>query len=125
MSEPNVPVIPETYFKPEEIKKLNKYMHNRWNLVLTLQDAGEIPCASRIPRCHVERKDIPMILGRSYSDAGRIMAFVRKKCNKKPRQLVSIEDFCKATGLDKHEVQRSLDMCPMLHYWKDDPDKKK
>ena len=125
MSDPNEQTTPDTYYNSEEAKKLNKYMYDKWNLVMTLQHAGEIPCASIIPRCHVERKDIPMILGKSYSEAGRIMAFVRKKCNKKPRQYVSIQEFCDATGLDKHEVQRSLDMCPMLHYWKDDPDKKK
>jgi hypothetical protein len=125
MSETNVDNIRETYYGENEIKRLNKYMHDKWNLVIRLQGEGEIPCASRIPRCHVERKDIPMILGKSYSEAGRIMAYVRQKCNKKPRQYVSIEEFCKATGLKEHEVQRSLDMCPMLHYWKDNPDKKK
>ena len=115
----------ETYFNAEQTKELNKWMKDRVQLVLDLQDQGEIPCASRIPRCHIERKDIPMILPRSYSEAGRIMAFVRKECNLTKRQFVSIENFCKATGLSVHEVQRSLDMCPMLHYWKDDPHKKK
>lgn len=125
MSELNVDSIQKTYYTAEQIKELNKWMTDRVQLVLDLQDQGEIPCASRIPRCHIERKDIPMIMPRSYSEAGRIMAFVRKECNLKKRQFVSIENFCKATGLSQHEVQRALDMCPMLHYWKDDPDKKK
>jgi len=125
MSESNEPNTPKNYYTPEEAAILNKYMYDRWNLVITLQNQGEIPSASRIPRCHIERKDIPNILPRSYSEAGRIMDFVRKECNLKKRQYVSIENFCKATGLSPHEVQRSLDMVPMLHYWKDDPDKKK
>jgi hypothetical protein len=125
MSESNEDSIPKTYYTAEEIKVLGQWMKDRVQLVIDLQDQGEIPCASRMTRIHIERKDIPMILPRSYSEAGRIMAYVRKKCNLTKRQFVSIENFCKATGLPQHEVQRALDMCPMLHYWKDDPDKKK
>ena len=125
MSDNNTDSPLKPYFKPEEVERLNKLMHYKWNLVIRLQDEGKIPCASRIARCHIERKDIPMIMDKSYSEAGRIMAFVRKECNLKPRQYVSIENFCKATRLSPHEVQRSLDMCPMLHYWKDNPNKKK
>lgn len=121
MSDTNVQITPKTYFKPAEIEKLNKYMHSKWNLVIALQNQGKIPSASRIPRCHVQRRDLPMILGVSYSEAGRIMAYVREDRELKPRQFVSIKNFCKATGLDPHEVQRSLDMCPMLRYLKDDP----
>lgn len=125
MSESNEESTPKTYYNAEDIKELNKWMKDRVQLVIDLQDQGEIPSASRIPRCHIERKDIPMIMPRSYSEAGRIMSYVRKKCNLTKRQYVSIENFCKATGLSEHAVQRSLDMCPMLHYWKNDPDKKK
>jgi hypothetical protein len=125
MSENNVEAPLKPYFKPEEVERLNKLMNYKWNLVMQLQDEGKIPSASRIAKCHVERKDIPLIMDKSYSEAGRIMAFVRNKCNLKPRQYVSIENFCIATGLNPHEVQRSLDMCPMLYYWKDNPNKKK
>lgn len=118
-------VTPKTYFNPEEIARLNTWMKKRVALVLRLQAQGKIPSASIIPRCHVLRRDIPMILGVSYSEAGRIIAYVREDCNLKPRQYISIKNFCKSTGLDPHEVQRSLDMCPMLHYWKDDPKRKK
>jgi len=109
------------YFNPEEIERLNKFMNRKWNLVIALQDEGKIPCASRIPRCHVQRRDLPMILGVSYSEAGRIIAYVREECELKKRQFISIKNFCRATGLDPHEVQRSLDMCPMLRYWKEEP----
>ena len=125
MSEPNEESTSKTYYDSEEIKVLEKWMKDRVQLVLDLQDQGEIPCASRIPRIHVERKDIPNILPRSYTEAGRIMTYVRNKCNLTKRQFVSIENFCEATGLPQHSVQRALDMTPMLHYWKDNPDKKK
>ena len=78
MSESNEEGTQKTFYNAEQIKELNKWMKDRVQLVLDLQDQGEIPSASRIPRCHVERKDIPMILPRSYSEAGRIMAFVRQ-----------------------------------------------
>lgn len=125
MSDPNEDISQKTYYTQEEIKVLKQWMKDRVQLVFDLQDQGAIPSASRMPRIHIERKDIPMILPRSYSEAGRIMDFVRKERNLTKRQFVSIENFCIATGLPQHEVQRALDMCPMLHYWKDDPDKKK
>jgi hypothetical protein len=124
MSESNEEGTQKTYFNAEEIARYNKWMKNRVDLVLRLQGLGKIPSASRIARCHVQRRDLPMILGVSYSEAGRIIAYVREDCELKPRQFISIKNFCKATGLEPHEVQRSLDMCPMLHYWKDDPDRK-
>lgn len=112
------------YFQPEERERLNTYMNRKWNLVIELQNLGKIPSACRIPRCHVQRRDLPLILGVSYSEAGRIIAYVREECKLKKRQFISIKNFCLATGLDTHEVQRSLDMCPMLRYWNDDPDRK-
>jgi hypothetical protein len=125
MSDSNEDSTPKTYYDSEEIKLLTQWMKDRVKLVYELQDLGEIPCASRMTRIHVERKDIPNILPRSYTEAGRIMAWVRQECNLTKRQFVSIENFCKATGLPEHEVRRALDMTPMLHYWKDNPDKKK
>jgi hypothetical protein len=35
---------------------------------------------------------------------------IRKKCNKKDDEYVSIDDFIKATGLNEWDVQRALDM---------------
>ena len=102
-------------FSPEKIKELNQLMVDKVKEVMRLQDEGELPCASRLPRCHVERKDIMEILNKSSAQAGRIMAHVRKDRNKKEGQLVSVKDFCVATGLDEHTVQRALDMCPMMH----------
>src|ERR1044072_2823304 len=103
------------FFSPEQVKELNQLMRDKVSLVMRLQNEGKIPCASRIPRCHVERKDIPMILDKSYSHAGRIWAYVRKKCKKKKGQLVSVKDFAWATDLDEHAIQRAQDMCPVIH----------
>ena len=125
MSDSNEESTPKTYYDSEEIKVLDKWMEDRVQLVLDLQELGEIPCASRMARMHVERKDIPNILQRSYTAAARLMTWVRQYCKLNKRQFVSIENFCKATGLSEHKVQRALDMTPMLDYWKDNPDKKK
>lgn len=83
---------------------------------MRLQSEGILPYASKLPRCHVERKDVMEILNKSPAQAGRIMAEIRKDRKKKKGQFVSVKDFCIATGLDEHAVQRALDMCPMMHY---------
>ena len=109
MPENDVQITIKPYFSPEKIEHFNKWMRDRVALVLRLQDTGEIPCASRIPRCHVKRSDIPMILGVSYTEAGRVVAYVRQECNLKKRQYISIYNFCKATCLKENEVKLSLD----------------
>ena len=55
MPENDVQITIKPYFSPEKIEHFNKWMRDRVALVLRLQDTGEIPCASRIPRCHVKR----------------------------------------------------------------------
>src|SRR6266498_181193 len=109
MLENNDKSVIKPIFSPEKIKELNQLMVDKVKEVMRLQSEGELPYASRLPRCHVERKDIIEILNKSDAQAGRIMAFIRKDRKKKKGQLVSVKDFCLATGLDEHTVQRALD----------------
>jgi hypothetical protein len=106
-------------FSPEKINELNQLLRDKVAEVMRLQREGILPYASKVPRCHVERKDVIEILGKSDAQAGRIMAECRKQFPKKKGQYVSVKEFCKVTGLDEHTVQRALDMIPMMHYLPD------
>jgi hypothetical protein len=108
-------------FSPEKIKELNQLMRDKVKEVMRLQNEGILPYASKLPRCHVERKDIMDILDKETAQAGRIMAKCRQEANKKKGQYITVEEFCKTTGLDRHDVQRALDMVPMMHHLKDKP----
>ncbi|OQP49966.1 hypothetical protein [Niastella populi] len=103
-------------FSPEKIKELNKLMSDKVAEVMRLQRIGELPCASKIPQCHVKRRDVMEIMGLKEAQAGRVMALARKKANKKRGQYITIKEFCDATKLDEFTVQRALDMCPMMNY---------
>jgi hypothetical protein len=107
-------------FSPERIKELNQLMRDKVKEVMRLQNEGILPFASKLPKCHVERKDVIDILGVKEAQAGRVMAKCRKNANKKRDQYVTVDEFCKTTGLDRRDVQRALDMVPMMHY-KDKP----
>jgi hypothetical protein len=103
-------------FSPEKIKELNQLMRDKVAEVMRLQREGILPYASKLPRCHVERKDVIEILGKSDAQAGRIMAECRKKFPKKKGQYTTVEEFCETTGLNRFDVQRALDLLPMMHY---------
>jgi hypothetical protein len=107
-------------FSPEKVKELNQLMRDKVKEVMRLQSEGILPYASRLPRCHVERKDVMDILGIETAQAGRVMAKCRLEANKKRGQYITVDEFCKATKLDRHDVQRALDMVPMMHF-KDKP----
>jgi hypothetical protein len=112
---------PETpIFSPEKIKELNQLLRDKVKEVRRLQSLSILPYASKLPRCHVERKDIMDILDKESAQAGRIMAKCRKEANKKKGQYVTVEEFCKTTGLDRQDVQRALDLVPLMHL-KDKP----
>ena len=108
-------------FSPEKIKELNQLMRDKVKEVMRLQGEGILPYASKLPRCHVERKDVMDILGKEEAQAGRIMAKCRQEANKKKSQYITVEEFCRTTGLDRLDVQRALDLVPMMHHLKDKP----
>ncbi|AVR43855.1 hypothetical protein C7S20_00410 [Christiangramia fulva] len=48
--------------------------------------------------------DISLITGRSETYSRRLLRKIRGDLNKKPRQLVSLQEFCEHTGLSISEV---------------------
>lgn len=48
--------------------------------------------------------DISMLTGRSDSYSRRLLRNIRKDLNKKPRQLISLQEFCDYTGLSIQEI---------------------
>jgi hypothetical protein len=97
-------------YSEKKIKTLTQFLQDRIAEHMRLQRAGKLPYCKRIPVTVIEIRHIMEIMQRSRSTAHRLMSKVRKKLGKKDDEYVSVEDFCKATGLPSFEVQRALDL---------------
>jgi hypothetical protein len=54
-------------------------------------------------------KDIIIITGKSERTVRRMIAAIRKKYHKDKSKLVSVEDFCRYTGLKEEKVMTFLE----------------
>ena len=63
-----------------------------------------------IKRCRmvIYCKDIQTLTGRSESYARKIVAAIRKKCNKEKHELISVEELCSYLGLSEKIVLEHL-----------------
>lgn len=97
-------------FDENKIKSLTQHLQDRIAGHMRLQREGKLPFYKRIPVTVVEIRHIMEIMNRSRSTAHRLMTKIRTKLGKKDDEYVSVSDFCEATGLPEHEVQRALDL---------------
>ena len=61
-----------------------------------------------MPRTCVYPKDVAHLTGRSYDAAKRHVRRARQAAGKPAGALVSVQDFCRLTGLDEAEVSAAL-----------------
>ena len=61
-----------------------------------------------MPRICLYPKDVAILTGRSYDAAKRLMRRARQAAGKPAGALVSVQDFCRLTGLDEAEVFAAL-----------------
>ncbi len=53
-------------------------------------------------------KDVQRIMGKEYTQARRILKKIKESLKKEDHQYISVEEFCKYTGLPIEEVQRCM-----------------
>jgi len=53
-------------------------------------------------------KDVQRIMGKEYTQARLYLVKIRKHLNKQDHQYVSVEEFCRYTGLPVEEVSRCM-----------------
>ena len=97
-------------YSEKKIKILTQYLRDRILEHQRLQRDGKLPFCKRLPVTRIEIRHIMEILHRERSTAHRLMTRIRKERNKKKGEYVSVEDFCKVTGLPQWDVQRALDL---------------
>lgn len=50
-------------------------------------------------------KDIVVVTGKSYRQSVRLLQGIRRSLNKSDTDFVTIEEFCRAVGLKKEDVE--------------------
>ena len=61
-----------------------------------------------MPRICLYPKDVALLTGRSYDAAKRLVRRARQAAGKPAGALVTVQDFCRLTGLDATEVAAAL-----------------
>jgi hypothetical protein len=56
-------------------------------------------------RICIYAKDVERITGKSYRQSIRMLQAIRKDLEKSDTDFITIEEFCKATGLKSEEVE--------------------
>lgn len=102
---PDAPLLSEN-----QIKKLTQYLKDSVAEHMRQQAEGILPYASRTPVVVVDVYHVGIILNKSRTTAYRFMKRVRAKLKKQDDELVSVSEFCKATGLPEWEVQKALNL---------------
>jgi hypothetical protein len=63
-----------------------------------------------LTRIIIGTKDIMRITGRSERQSRAILASIRKALGKKPRHHISLQEYCRYTGLSEEDVARHLNL---------------
>ena len=72
---------------------------------LSLHHQSKERSIMEVKRICIYPKDIERITGKSNRSSQRLLAQIRNHCQKSEKQLVSVEEFCRFTGLDIEHVK--------------------
>ncbi len=61
-----------------------------------------------MPRICLYPKDVAVLTGRSYDAAKRLVRRARQAAGKPAGSLITVQDFCRFTGLDAAEVSDAI-----------------
>ena len=67
-----------------------------------------MPRSIAVPRICLYPKDVATLTGRSYDSAKRLVRRARQAAGKPAGALVTVQDFCRLTGLDAAEVSAAI-----------------
>lgn len=98
------------YFSEKRIREITQRLQDRVREHMRLQSEGKRPYCCRIPVTVMEIRHVMEVLRRSRSTAQKVMKDIREQLEKKPKQKVSVSEFCEKTGIPMRDVQRALDL---------------
>lgn len=98
------------YFSENRIKEIVQYLQKRVTEHRRLQNEGKLPFYKRIPIVVMEIKYVMLIINRERGVASTLMRDIRLEFGKKPRQKVSVTEFCTFTGIPLQDVRDALNL---------------
>lgn len=110
MSAKKEATVKKPLFSEKRIGEIVQDLRNRVAEHMRKQSLGILPYASRIPTVVIENWQVMEILGRKRKTAYLVMKEIREALGKKPRQKISVTEFCEHTGIPRQDVQRALDL---------------
>jgi hypothetical protein len=98
------------HFSEKRIKEIVERLKKKVAEHRQLQEEGILPYCKRIPITVMEIKYVMVIIGRSRNIASKVLQKVREELGKKPRQRVSVTEFCERTGIPLDDVRQALNL---------------
>ncbi|MCS3795301.1 hypothetical protein [Niastella sp. OAS944] len=100
----------KSYFSEKRINEIVKSIRKRVAEHRRLQEEGILPMYKRIPITVMEIKYVMIVINRKRGTASAIMKEIRAALGKKPRQKVSVTEFCNHTGIPLDDVRQALNL---------------
>lgn len=100
----------KTIFSEQRIKEITQSLRKRVAEHIRKQNAGILPFFKRLPITIMEIKYVMVVISRSRNIASQVLKDVREQLGKKPRQKVSVTEFCDKTGIPLDDVREALNL---------------
>lgn len=98
------------YFSEERINEIVKNLRAKVSEHMRKQSEGILPYFSRIPVTIMEVPHVMVVIGRTRNIAAKLLKEIRVELGKKPRQKVSVTEFCEYTNIPLHDVRQALNL---------------
>ena len=98
----------KTHFSDERIKEIVQRLKKHVAEFRQLQEEGKKPYYKRIPITVMEIPYVMLVIDRKRGVASKLMKEIRIDRGKKPRQKISVTEFCNYTGIPISDVRDAL-----------------
>jgi hypothetical protein len=100
----------KTLLSQKRIAEITRDLRKRVSEHRQKQNEGILPFYKRIPITVMEIGHVMLIIRRTRSTAQKLMREIRLELGKKPRQKVSVTEFCNKTGIPIEDVRDALNL---------------
>ena len=94
----------------KRVKEITQSLKERVAEHIRQQRLGILPFFSRMPVTVMENRHVCVIISRGRGAASRLMKEIREELGKKPRQRISVTEFCKHTRIPIEDVRQALNL---------------
>lgn len=100
----------KSYLSEKRIQEIVQRLKKQVAEFRQLQNEGKKPFYKRIAITVMEIPYVMLVINRSRNVASKFLQGVREDLGKKPRQKVSVTEFCEQTGIPLNDVRDALNL---------------